>query len=166
MKKFFTLALLTVFGIVNAAPIDVYFSPNGGATAALVREIDAAKTDIRVMTYQLTSKPIAEALIAAKARGVTLNVIVDKSQSKSTIDQYCCAAKVAAATHALMDRKHPIQHNKVILIDGKTVITGSFNFSNAAEKANAENVLVIRDPALAQKYLADWDKHASHSESF
>ena len=176
MKKFLAILTLAIASFVAscsavqpavAATTDVYFSPNGGATAALVREVNAAKTDIHVMSYQMTSKPIAEALMAAKERGVAVNVIVDKSQSRSLSDgKYCCAYKLAHVVPTLMDSKHPIHHNKVIIIDKSVVITGSLNFSNAAEKANAENMLVIRDPVLAAKYLKTWDVHAAHSDKF
>ena len=53
-----------------------------------------------------------------------------------------------------------------MVIDGETVITGSFNFTKAAEESNAENLLVIQDPVLAAKYLANWSAHAEHSESY
>ena len=56
-----------------------------------------------------------------------------------------------------------IAHNKVIIIDNKTVITGSFNFTRSAQKYNAENVLIIHDPKLAEKYTANWYKRASQS---
>lgn len=55
-------------------------------------------------------------------------------------------------------------HNKIIIIDRETVITGSFNFTKAAEEKNAENVLIIRDKALAKVYIDTWDKHRGHSE--
>ena len=66
----------------------------------------------------------------------------------------------------LIDAKHAIAHNKIIVIDGATVITGSFNFSKAAEESNAENLLVIRDKGLADKYTANWQAHAQHSEPY
>ena len=56
--------------------------------------------------------------------------------------------------------------NKDIIIDGETVITGSFNFTKQAEEKNAENLLVIRDKALAEKYVENWKAHAEHSESY
>jgi phosphatidylserine/phosphatidylglycerophosphate/cardiolipin synthase-like enzyme len=59
-----------------------------------------------------------------------------------------------------------IAHNKIMVIDGKTVLTGSFNFTKAAEDDNAENLLVIQDPALAAKYAANWQAHLSHSEAY
>ena len=165
MKKLLMAALMAAsFG---AFATEVYFSPNGGAEAALVKEINAAKFDLHVMTYQLTNKAISEAIIDAWKRGVTVKVIVDRSQRNAAKgDQYCCAAKVAQVMPVLLDAKHLIHHNKVVIIDKATVVTGSFNFSNAAEHANAENMLVLRDPELAGKYLATWEQHAAHSEVY
>lgn len=60
----------------------------------------------------------------------------------------------------------PIAHNKVMVIDGEAVITGSFNFTKAAEERNAENLFVIRDQALAAKYDANWHLHEAHSQPY
>jgi len=59
-----------------------------------------------------------------------------------------------------------IAHNKIVIIDGGTVITGSFNFSKQAEEKNAENLLVIRDKSLSGKYIENWKEHAGHSEFY
>jgi len=61
---------------------------------------------------------------------------------------------------------HAIGHNKIVIIDGETLITGSFNFTKAAEEHNAENLLVINDPALARRYLGNWQAHEEHSEPY
>ena len=53
-----------------------------------------------------------------------------------------------------------------MIIDGETVITGSFNFSKAAEERNAENLLIIRDRELAGRYTANWKVHEGHSEAY
>jgi len=66
----------------------------------------------------------------------------------------------------MIDAQHAIAHNKVIVIDENIVITGSFNFTKAAESNNAENILVIRDPTLAEKYLKNWKTHAAHSDIY
>jgi phosphatidylserine/phosphatidylglycerophosphate/cardiolipin synthase-like enzyme len=65
-----------------------------------------------------------------------------------------------------IDSVHAIAHNKVIVIDGETVITGSFNFTKAAEENNAENLLIINDKKLAEQYIKNWQKHAQHSEVY
>jgi phosphatidylserine/phosphatidylglycerophosphate/cardiolipin synthase-like enzyme len=59
-----------------------------------------------------------------------------------------------------------IAHNKIMIIDGETVITGSFNFTKAAEEKNAENLLVIRDKKLAEQYIKNWKEHERHSEVY
>jgi phosphatidylserine/phosphatidylglycerophosphate/cardiolipin synthase-like enzyme len=61
-------------------PIQVYFSPKGGCTEAVVRELNAAKTSVLVQAYSFTSTPIAKALLEAHKRGVRVQVILDKFQ--------------------------------------------------------------------------------------
>ena len=130
-------------------PIEVYFSPKGGCTEAVVRELGNAKATILVQAYSFTSVPIAKALLDAHKRGVEIEVILDKSQRRA---KYSSADFVIhAGIPTFIDAKHAIAHNKIMVIDGQTVITGSFNFTKAAEENNAENLLVIRDKALADE---------------
>ncbi len=145
-------------------PIDVYFSPKGGCTEAVVKEIDAAKTEILVQAYSFTSAPIAKALVESRKRGVKVQVILDKSQRG---EKYSSADFVQhAGIPTFIDAKHAIAHNKVMVIDAKTVLTGSFNFTKAAEENNAENLLAIRSPELAAKYADNWKSHLDHSEKY
>ncbi len=65
-----------------------------------------------------------------------------------------------------MDGDHATAHDKIMIIDGKTVITGSFNFTNAAEYKNAENLLIIKSDELAKIYTGNWNKHLEHSIQF
>jgi phosphatidylserine/phosphatidylglycerophosphate/cardiolipin synthase-like enzyme len=145
-------------------PIEIYFSPHGGCTEAVVQEINAAKTKIRVQAYSFTSEPIAKALVDAHKRGVQIEVILDESQES---EKYSSADFLLhAGIPTQIDSKHAIAHNKVMVFDDATVITGSFNFTSAAEKSNAENLLIIRDPQIAAKYTANWQNHAAHSEPY
>lgn len=144
--------------------VDVYFSPTGGATEAVVKEIGAARQSVLVQAYSFTSAPIAKALVDAHKRGVQVQVILDKSQKS---EKYSSADfLVNSGIPTKIDSKHTIAHNKVMVIDGATVITGSFNFTKNAEESNAENLLVIRDKPLADKYIANWKVHAAHSEPY
>ena len=151
-------------GPFHPASVDVYFSPKGGATEACVAAIAAAKTTINVQAYSFTSAPIAGALVEAKKRGVKIEVILDKSQKT---EKYSEADFVAhAGIRTFIDAKHQIAHNKIMVIDGAVVVTGSFNFTKSAESSNAENLLVIHDPKMAARYLANWAEHKAHSESY
>jgi phosphatidylserine/phosphatidylglycerophosphate/cardiolipin synthase-like enzyme len=98
------------------------------------------------------------------AGAVKVEVILDKSQKR---EKYSSADFLAnSGIPPMIDAAHGIAHNKVMVIDGETVITGSFNFTKAAEEKNAENLLVIRDKALARRYLENWQEHAQHSEVY
>jgi phosphatidylserine/phosphatidylglycerophosphate/cardiolipin synthase-like enzyme len=64
-----------------------------------------------------------------------------------------------------IDHPSGIAHNKIIIIDSEKVITGSYNFSNAAYKKNTENVLMLSDTKLAQEYSKNWDHRWALSEN-
>jgi phosphatidylserine/phosphatidylglycerophosphate/cardiolipin synthase-like enzyme len=140
------------------------FAGKGGCTEAVVKELGNAKTSVLVQAYSFTSVPIAKALVDAHKRGVKVEVILDKSQKG---EKYTSADFVIhAGIPTKIDAKHAIAHNKIMVIDGETVITGSFNFTTAAEEHNAENLLVIRSSDLAAKYTANWQVHAAHSDAY
>ncbi len=145
--------------------IDVFFSPRGGATDAVVTEIGRARKEVLVQAYSFTSVPIARALLEAKRRGVRVEAILDKSQRK---EKYTAATFLYnAGIPVMIDDKHAIAHNKIIIIDRQTLITGSFNFTKAAEEKNAENLLIIRgNRELAGKYLDNYRAHLSQSEPY
>jgi len=144
--------------------IEVYFSPKAGCTQAIVTELQKARSSVHVQAYSFTSALIAKALVDANKRGVLIQVILDKSQKTQIYSE--ADFLVHAGIPTFIDAKHAIAHNKIIIIDGKTVITGSSNFSKAAEEHNAENLLVIHDKGLAEKYEENWHAHMAHSEAY
>ena len=168
----FAVAIILAVGLLAGCdktfgptpPIEIYFSPKGGATDAVVRQLNQAKTSVLVQAYSFTSVPIAKALVAAHRRGVAVQVILDRSQR--TADYSSADFLAHSGIPVLIDARHEIAHNKVMIVDGQIVVTGSFNFTGHAESSNAENLLVIHDPDLAAKYTGNWREHASHSESY
>jgi phosphatidylserine/phosphatidylglycerophosphate/cardiolipin synthase-like enzyme len=146
------------------ATVEIFYSPKGGCTEAIVNTLHAAKQTIFVQAYSFTSGPIVNALVAAAKRGVKVWLILDRSnltQKSSEADE-----AAAAGLPVLIDAKHEIAHNKIIIVDGETVITGSFNFSRNAEENNAENLVILRSKDVAARYTANWQEHAKHSEAF
>ena len=148
-------------GTEPAPQIAVYFSPHGGCTDAIVRELDSARESVLVQAFEFTSAPIAKALMEAHKRGVKVQVILDKSQRT----ERTAATKILqdGGIPTFVDEIHGLAHNKVMVIDGRIVITGSFNFTKAAEESKADNLLVIRDADLATKYAKNWQEHLEHS---
>jgi phosphatidylserine/phosphatidylglycerophosphate/cardiolipin synthase-like enzyme len=141
--------------------VEVFFSPSGGATAACVAAIDGARKSIFVQAYSFTSAAIAQALVKAKKRGVSIEAILDKSQKTEKYSEADFLAHMGVPT--FIDARHAIAHNKIMIIDGAKVITGSFNFTKAAEEKNAENLLVVTDAKLAVRYFANWQEHRAHA---
>ncbi|MCX7006941.1 MAG: phospholipase D family protein [Kiritimatiellaeota bacterium] len=146
------------------ATVEIFYSPHGGCTEAIVNTLHAAKQTIFVQAYSFTSSPIEAALAAAAKRGVKVRLILDRSNLTQKSSEADDAA--AAGLPVLIDAKHEIAHNKIIIVDGETVITGSFNFSRNAEENNAENLLIIRSKDVAARYTANWHDHAKHSDPY
>lgn len=151
----------------TTAEAQVWFSPKGGAKAAIVSEIDRAQKSIRAGAYKFESREIAEALVRAKERGLDVAVVMDTRNSKykkSLRDELA-----SRGVSVFVDGKHAIFHNKVMVIDDRVVPTGSFNYkddaeNDNAENDNAENMLRLESAELARRYAADWEKHRAHAK--
>ena len=144
--------------------VQVYFSPKGGATDAVVNALDRTTNSVLVQAYSFTSAPIAKALVDAHRRGVKVQVILDHSQQTEKYSEADFLQHSGIPT--LIDPVHAIAHNKIMILDDHVVVTGSFNFTKAAEEHNAENLLLINDPVLAKRYIDNWHAHEEHSEPY
>ena len=105
--------------------VQVYFSPRGGATEAVVSALNQATNSVLVQAYSFTSASIAQALVDASRRGVNVQVILDKSQETEKYSEADFLKHAGIPT--LIDSKHAIAHNKVMILDSRVVLTGSFN---------------------------------------
>ncbi|MCU0841098.1 MAG: phospholipase D family protein [Thiobacillaceae bacterium] len=147
--------------------LQVAFTPGDDAGALVVATIAGAKRQVLVQAYSFTHRAIADALIAARRRGVDVQVIADPQQAR-TITTSVIEYLADQGVPVLFDGEHPAAHNKVMVIDPEldtaAVVTGSFNFTHAAQYRNAENLLVLRGhPLLAQAYAANWRRHRTHA---
>ena len=152
----------------SPAPVDakvqVWFSPRGGCTEAIVAAIGAAREEVLLLGYGFTSEPIGQALRAAKRRGLTVELVLDPCNldlDRSQADE-CDRAGIPV----WIDHRHAILHSKAIVLDGKVTLTGSFNWSAAAENMNAENLVRLDSAKLAQRYRENWKLHKAHSRKF
>jgi hypothetical protein len=146
------------------SPPAVYFSPKGGCTEAITAIIGQSKSEVRVQAYAFDSYEIATALCDARRRGVTVLALMDKScrDNPRNLARHLHDEGVTVR----VDEEHAIAHNKVIIVDESHVITGSFNFTRAAEETNAENLIVFSDPRITAQYRRNWDLHWGHSKDF
>ena len=128
-----------------------------GCTQLVVDAIHQAEETIHIAMFSFTSEPIAQALRQAAKRGVQVQIIL----------HHPIVGKRQTQIHNLpgstiyLDKRPATHHNKYMVIDGKIVLTGSFNWSKNAEKSNRENLVKIYNQELAQKYLRNWESHRS-----
>lgn len=143
--------------------VEIEFTPGGRPEATLIALIDGARRSVRVQAYSFTSRPIAAALIAARQRGVRVEVLADARMNRRALGNVV-PELLAAGIPVAFETRYAAAHNKVLIADadgpGCVLATGSYNFTQAAKTRNAENLLVVRDHcALAQRYLDNWQRH-------
>jgi phosphatidylserine/phosphatidylglycerophosphate/cardiolipin synthase-like enzyme len=150
------------------AQVSVCFVPEQECDTPIIHAIQAARTAIRVQAYGFTAQPILQALAAAKAQGIDVQVILDKSDDRpptANPPRKITGARFTAAANipTWIDDSVAIAHSKVIIIDGHLVIGGSYNYTASAERRNAENVTFIDAPVVAAFYLANWNTRQAAS---
>jgi len=141
-----------------AGTIELAFTPGDAVDATIVAAIAAAEREVLVLAYAFTHPKIAHALAAAHLRGVRVEVIADRGQALE-LPQSAVPVLAHEGIPVWLDGNFGAAHNKVVVIDADgvhaTTITGSYNFTLAAQRKNAENVVVFRDnPDVARAYRA------------
>lgn len=156
----------TAAGLIlgNDTPIRVFFSPRGGAVAGIAQAVDGARSEILVQAHSLLSPAITRSLLEARERGVKVHVILDKSERQEGLTPAVQLAN--AGVPVFLDGMHATANDRVIVIDGQTVITGSLNFTTVSDEMNGENLLIIDSPSLARLYVENWKIHRAHSDPY
>lgn len=147
--------------------IEVLFTPEDDATARIVKAIAHAQQEVLVQSYLFTNRRIADALVRARRAGKAVQVISDQTAYEQGLAPVLTDMN-SAGIAVYLDAQHATAHNKIMVIDGAlpapAIITGSFNFTVAAQKHNAENLLLITgDRELARAYRDNWLAHQAHS---
>jgi phosphatidylserine/phosphatidylglycerophosphate/cardiolipin synthase-like enzyme len=143
-----------------AGTVEIAFTPGDAVDNLIVAAIDRAQTEVLVHAYTFTHRKIAQALINARRRGVAVAVLADREQARA-VPQNVLAQLASGGIEVWLDGNFAAAHNKVIIIDAglphATMITGSYNFTLAAQRSNAENIVVLRDnEPVARAYRDNW----------
>jgi phosphatidylserine/phosphatidylglycerophosphate/cardiolipin synthase-like enzyme len=141
---------------VGGNQLQIYFSPDQSASPRLVEALRGAKHSIEFLAYSFTSEPIASAVIAQAKAGVAVRGVMEQSQESNQGGQYAHLRK--AGIDVWLDKNPGLLHHKVMILDHETVVFGSYNFTASADKTNDENVIVLRDPQIAQQFLAEFER--------
>jgi phosphatidylserine/phosphatidylglycerophosphate/cardiolipin synthase-like enzyme len=130
------------------------FAPQDDVTANVVEAIEAAQSSINVLAFTFTSDPIAEAMIAAHKRGVRVRGVIEGRNARASGSEM---RRLQGAGLDIRDDGNCYNmHHKVFVIDGRTVITGSFNWTRKAQEQNDENSMIVDSPWLAQRYTEEF----------
>ena len=152
-----SLSLFAPVPAVYAASIETGYSPEGTALQLVLKTINSAQQEIRLMGYSFTSPEVVSALVRAKHRGVDVKIVLDEKGNRSKASQAAMNVVVNAGIPLRTNGHYAIMHDKVIIVDNHTVESGSFNMTRSASSRNSENVLVINDvPEVTQTYLQHW----------
>lgn len=139
----------------------MYFCPYGNATTAIVQELNAATTSIKLAMYNLNGYYLCNALVAAKRRGVIVEIIMDAAQyGKSKRAQYYNGT---TELNIVLDSYERIFHSKYCVIDGYIILTGSMNWSDVAEDTNAENLYIFESSDTGTLLENNFAWHKAHS---
>jgi phosphatidylserine/phosphatidylglycerophosphate/cardiolipin synthase-like enzyme len=151
--------------------VEVAFSPDEGSEHLVLKVIDSAQSELRLLSYSFTSAPVVEALIRARHRGVSVTLVADEKnnvkEDRSGKARAALSALVNSGAEVRLISVYPIHHDKVIIADRDTVELGSFNYSDAAAHKNSENVLVNwHNPQLAKVYLEHFERNYKQSAAY
>ena len=135
----------------------VYYSPHGSATAAIIRHLDTADRTIFIAMYGLSHPDLIDALVAAKTRGVDVAIKTDKLQSAGQAQSAAIARLEEVGITVEVSMQSRLLHDKFAVIDERSVITGSFNWTQSAENRNRENLVILDCPDVAQSFIAEWE---------
>ena len=136
---------------------ETYFSPNGGVAANIIRAINNAKASIDLAIFDLTSNDIASSLEKAQRRGIKIRIIADSRQAKGHNSMIPVLANDQFSLKITHGEGRGIMHNKFAIFDGKLMVTGSYNWTNNAERYNYENAIFITDPNVIRQYQMEFE---------
>ena len=161
-------ALLALAPLAHArsaetAKVEIAFTPGDDVSDLIAKRIARSRESVRMQAYLFTDRHIAGALIAAMRRGVEVEIVADAAQHESG-GLPLLAPLHRAGARVYLDTSHAASHNKIVIVDGTAVITGSYNFTQAAQSRNAENVVVISgNRALTGRFVHNFEYHRSES---
>jgi len=141
---------------VGKARVEIYFSPEDGVAKYVLQRLAAAKRSITFMTFSYTEDKISDAMIAKIKADLEVRGVFESQNARGTGSDFNRLKQ--GGVDVLEDGNCYILHHKVIVIDERTVITGSYNFTGSAERDNDENLVIVDDPNLARVYLEEFER--------
>ena len=157
----FLMAFLCAAPAAAEMVVQACFSPAGKCSSLIIREIQQAKKELLVAVYAFTSDELAAAVVQARKRGLSVQVVIDRdfdagserSKGKFLEAQKISVRRITAIKSTAAEKEAGLMHQKFAVLNRSAVLTGSYNWTHAAERLNDENLLFLRDAGpLAEEY--------------
>ena len=140
--------------------IKLFFSPKGECAQHIINTINQAEKKIYIAMYVFSHKGIANALVSAKARGVDIHILANNDHATASYSQL--AYLYQHNIDIYIDKRPGVLHHKWLAVDDKTILTGSYNYSNSAEEKNNEIIGHVQSRAVVERYYQDWQSQIQH----
>jgi phosphatidylserine/phosphatidylglycerophosphate/cardiolipin synthase-like enzyme len=154
-----TTPKLTIGGVT----VENYFAPEDKVASKIIARLSKAQKTIDFMAYSFTDDNLGKIVIDRAKAGVQVRGVFETTGSETKFSEY--GGMKAAGLDVLQDGNPYLMHHKVFIVDGQTVILGSFNFSQNADYDNDENLLIVDDAGLAQAYSAEFQRVYNQAKS-
>lgn len=142
---------------IDGTELDVYFSPDDHVLNALYGLLSKAESSIYFLAYSFTTNELGDIVRQKAADGLTVKGVMDEEQIASNIGTEFDPFR-QAGLDVRIDGNDGLMHHKVFIVDGKIVVTGSYNFSRSAEEKNDENLIIIYNEKIAEQYMQEFER--------
>ena len=142
---------------IDGTLVENYFAPEDGVSGHVLTLLRSARSSITFMAFTFTSADFARTLVDQAQAGVMVQGVFEKQQIAAGNDGAWKTLR-GAGLDVHLDGNPYNMHSKVFIVDRQVVVTGSYNFSQSADRSNDENVLIIHNAEVAQTFLGEWQK--------
>lgn len=135
---------------------DAYFSPGDECRDIIINQINSALTRIKICVFTISDDRISNAILTSYKRGLDIRVISDNDKS---LDVGSDISRLAQAGIAVkMDSTPNHMHHKFMVVDDRSLITGSYNWTQSAARFNHENILLTSEGGVVKSFLKEFEQ--------
>ena len=140
------------------AEVEAIFTPQESIKAYILREVESTTSTLDLAIHDITSLDMAQALSKAKQRGVKVRIVADSKQSKMKLSQVAYLIHQGIPVKVLGGKEQGVMNHRFFILDGKKVVTGSFNWTETSEKWNYENILTLSEVEAVSLYQKEFER--------
>jgi phosphatidylserine/phosphatidylglycerophosphate/cardiolipin synthase-like enzyme len=143
--------------LINDVRLENHFAPEEAPAPLLAALIDGAQEEVLFLAFSFTQEDIGEAMIGRAEAGVPVRGVFETTGSETPFSYYGVMATAGLAQLQVRQDGNPrIMHHKVLIIDRRIVVFGSFNFTDSANESNDENLVIVTDPTFASYFVEEF----------